>query len=93
MQDAHTSPCIPNATQIYKDGKLPEQSGLLSPMDFVLPDVPLALVNLPAGTYGISYDISTRFPTQGDIPNGWNPGRGKISFRINHPLLTIGVGY
>jgi hypothetical protein len=35
------------------------------------------LVNMPEGTYGLSYDIST-LDTERDLPSGWNTWRGKF---------------
>ena len=45
-------------------------------MDFVMPDIPPTIVDLPMGHYSISYDIFFH-ETEDDLPNGWHSHRGE----------------
>jgi hypothetical protein len=57
-------------------------------MAFVMPDVPLAILDLPIGTYGISYDIGTR-DTKDDLPNGWHCPRGESNSILYFQLIIF----
>ena len=50
-------------------------SPLIMALQIAIPmDYYLALTDMPDGTYGLSYDISTR-DTQDDLPDGWHAHR------------------
>jgi len=52
----------------------------MAAVPFVIPQAPMPLPLMAAGSYGISHDIFM-MATENDLPNGWN------SYRGEHPTV------
>jgi hypothetical protein len=48
----------------------------MAAIPFVIPPAPMPLPIMPAGHYGISYDIFSR-ATEDNLPNGWHAHRSE----------------
>ena len=60
---------------------------MMDDVPFVVPLPPAPLLEMPAGHYGISYDINKR-ATEDDLPHGWHSYRCEYFISVLNKVLN-----